>query len=393
MWRGSSAYFCLKNDFHNKILNNLERKIISRIQREGPVTFDIFMEYALYDPEYGYYCSRHPRIGRKGDFYTSSHLHPAFGMMVGRQVGEMWKVMGKTDNFSIVEIGAGEGYLSKDMLDSLRGSEFYDTLHYEIIERNPFAVERQKVRLSDHLDKLEWKDSISQLTVIKGCIISNEVIDAFPVHLVRMDRELKEVYVGVENNRLIELIDDTSTAELNQFIDEFSINLEAGYRTEINLRVKEWLDEVDAILTEGFIITIDYGYSASDYYSEDRNRGTLMCYYRHQLRENPLENIGQQDISAHVNFSSLMKWADVRGLKTVGYCSQGAFLVSLGIDEEIRKLSLNSKNYFDDLSRIKKLILPQGMGDSHNVMVNYKGRAMPSLKGFLLKDRKKSLLP
>lgn len=314
-------------------------------------------------------------------------------MMVGRQVGEMWKVMGKTDNFSIVEIGAGEGYLSKDMLDSLRGSEFYDTLHYEIIERNPFAVERQKVRLSDHLDKLEWKDSISQLTVIKGCIISNEVIDAFPVHLVRMDRELKEVYVGVENNRLIELIDDTSTAELNQFIDEFSINLEAGYRTEINLRVKEWLDEVDAILTEGFIITIDYGYSASDYYSEDRNRGTLMCYYRHQLRENPLENIGQQDISAHVNFSSLMKWADVRGLKTVGYCSQGAFLVSLGIDEEIRKLSLNSKNYFDDLSRIKKLILPQGMGDSHNVMVNYKGRAMPSLKGFLLKDRKKSLLP
>lgn len=371
----------------------LKEKIVNRIISEGPITFESFMDMALYDPEFGYYMTGESRIGRAGDFYTSSHVHPVFGAMIGRQIEEMWKVMGKTDKFSIVEIGAGEGYLSKDMLDSLRGGEFYDALRYEIIERNPFAVERQKDRLSDHLDKIEWKDSISLLKDIKGCIISNELFDAFPVHLVRMDRELKEVYVAADNNRLIELVDDTSTAELNQFIDEFSISLKDGYRTEINLRVKNWLDEVGALLTEGFVVTIDYGYSVRDYYSDERNRGTLMCYYRHQLRENPLENVGQQDITAHVNFSSLMKWADERGLKTVGYCSQGSFLVSLGIDEEVRKLFLNSKNYFDDLSRIKKLILPQGMGDSHSVMVNYKGRAMPSLKGFALKDRKKSLLP
>jgi len=178
-----------------------------------------------------------------------------------------------------------------------------------------------------------------------------------------------------------------STEAIADYLNEFSIELAKGYRTEVNLRIKEWLRSIDEVLREGFVLTIDYGYSASDYYSEERNRGTLLCYCKHQMNEDPYQNIGEQDITAHVNFSSVKKWGEYLGLKTLGFCQQGTFLVALGIDEIINELYEHSPDYLFEVAKIKGLILPGTMGESHKVVIQYRGMSFPELRGFSIRNQ------
>ena len=374
-------------------MNLLQQKIIRRIKSEGPVTFKTFMEMALYEPDLGYYTSQKTRIGRSGDFYTSSHLHPAFGMMIGKQIEEMWEIMNKPSDFQIVEMGSGTGYLCKDILDYLKNRELFNSLNYTIIELNPAMKTSRQNLLTVFSDKIRWVSSIRELNNIKGCFLSNELLDAFPVHIIEMNDEIKEIFVSADNEKLIEIKGAPSTGAIADYIKEFSIELEKGHRTEINLKIKEWLGGINSVLTEGFILTIDYGYSSEDYYSEDRNRGTLLCYHEHQVTEYPYQNIGEQDITAHVNFSSVKKWGDELNIKTIGFCPQGTFLVSLGIDEviaEIHKIHKNS-DYPFEVARIKKLILPGTMGETHKAIIQHKGRGNPALRGFTIKNRLISL--
>ncbi|MEW6214249.1 MAG: SAM-dependent methyltransferase, partial [Nitrospirota bacterium] len=287
------------------LINPLKQKIIEKVQREGPITFETFMEMALYEPGLGYYASDKTVIGRAGDFYTSQHLHPAFGAMIGRQLEEMWEIMERPSDFYVVEIGAGAGYMCRDILNYLNSRELFSALTYVIVEPNSFMQHKQKKLLEGSSDKVKWASLLNRLVNIRGCILSNELLDAFPVHLIEMEDELKEIYITVDkDNNIIEIKGDPSTDALTDYVNEFSIELAKGYRTEINLKIKNWLKSVNELLSKGFILTIDYGYPAWDYYSEDRNRGTLLCYYRHQVNENPYINIGEQDITAHVNFSS-----------------------------------------------------------------------------------------
>jgi len=376
-----------RRDYNFYTMNRLERKIVSLIEDKGPLTFEEFMEMALYDDEFGYYSSAKTRIGRGGDFYTSSHLHPLFGAMVGRQIEEMWVLMGRPPGFRIVEMGAGEGHVCRDMLESLRGTDFFDAADYLIIERNPLTRKRQEERLSALEGKVSWVGGLKELRDIRGCFFSNELLDAFPVHLVQMGDDLMEIYVTAAGGELKEIAGPPSTELVREFFSQNSIRIEKGHRTEVNLKIRDWLREVSLSLAEGFVLTIDYGYTARDYYSEDRDRGTLVCYYRHQMNENPLQNIGEQDITAHVNFSSLLKWGEDAGFRTIGFCSQGIFLLSLGIDEEIAKMDPGSRDYPFELARIKKLILPQGMGESHLAMIQYKGDGSFSPRGCSLGNR------
>ncbi len=182
-----------------------------------------------------------------------------------------------------------------------------------------------------------------------------------------------------------------SSQEIVDYISQFSINLHPGYRTEINLRIRNWLEELNSILSTGFLLTIDYGYSSKEYYSEDRIKGTLLCYHRHLYNENPYQHIGEQDITAHVNFSSLKLWGDELGLKTIGYCSQGTFLAASGIDEVIIELYFHSADYLSEISKIKGLIMPQGMGESHSVMIQFKGDGLPELRGFSMRNLRGNL--
>lgn len=373
------------------VANALEQKIIQKISDGGPVTFERFMQMALYDPDWGYYASGEARVGRAGDFYTSSHLHPVFGRMLGRQVEEFWEYMGRPEQFEVVEMGPGAGHLCRDMLDYLKDRDLGKSMRYSLIERNPSRIREQEELLDEYREMLSWFPSLDKITGARGCLLSNELLDAFPVHLVIMEDELKEIYVTVEDGRLNEVPGPLSDPAITEYFRDLSVGLEKGCKTEVNLRIRDWLGSVGSAIREGFVLTIDYGYTSREYYSEDRNRGTLMCYRRHQLSEDPLVNAGRQDITAHVNFSSLKRWGEEMGFRTIGFCGQGAYLTSLGIDEEIHRLSEESGDYLFELARIKKLILPQGMGESHMVMVQYKGEGTPTLRGFALRNRTRYL--
>ncbi len=392
-------------------MNPLTQNIIGRIRSKGPITFETFMEMALYDPDYGYYASENARIGRGGDFYTSSHLHPVFGAMIGRQVVEMWEVLGRPGDFTVVEMGAGEGYLCKDMLEFLQGysadrngvSQPYDdpeqevrrafcrTMQYVIVERNALQQQRQQEKLKTHLQLIRWVTDVRSVGGFIGCVCSNELLDAFPVHRVRMEHDLREIYVDYDGRGFREEVCPLSTDDIATYFSHAGIILQSGYTTEVNLRVRDWLAGIEAVLHKGFIMTIDYGYPAAEYYSEDRNRGTLMCFYRHQFNEDPYCNIGEQDMTAHVNFSSLKQWGEEMSIRTAGYCGQGTFLLAMGLDREIARLAETSKDYLFELSRIKKLFLPQGLGESHKVMIQYKGTDVPALKGFSIRNQMKLL--
>ena len=407
-------------------MNPLEQIIIEKIRKEGPITFEMFMDMALYYPELGYYSSGRNAIGKRGDFYTSPHLHPVFGIMLGKQLIEMWMVMGRPEIFHAVEIGAGTGYLCKDILDYLHKPSsniavsenkynFLRSLRYVIVEPYQHFEARQRELLGDYLkcrggfetrpyfkgkDEIEeacpelisWVQSLRNPdNRVTGCIFSNELLDAFPVHLVVMEDELKEIYVDFDGRKFVEIKDRISSVKLSDYLKEFSVILRSGYRTEINLRIKSWLEKAGAALSKGFLLTIDYGYSAREYYSEERTEGTMLCYHRHQFNEDPFSNIGEQDITAHVNFSSLKKWGKEFGLRTIGYCPQGTFLISSGIDEMITELYPCSSDYASEIVKIKGLIFPQGMGASHDVMVQYKGEGSPELRGFLLRNQKGNL--
>jgi SAM-dependent MidA family methyltransferase len=372
-------------------MNALEKKIIEKIKREGPLPFETFMEMALYEPGLGYYATDKIEIGKAGDFYTSQHVHSIFGSMLGRQIKEMWQIMGKPNKFLIVEPGAGVGYTCKDILDYLKKEGLLGTITYVIIERNPFFQEKQKHLLKTYLDNVTWAASLKELSRVKGCILSNELLDSFPVHLIQMENELKEIHVTADDNTLHELKGTPHSKALADYVNDFSLKLSEGYRTEINLRIKDWLASAEDILSEGFILTIDYGYPALEYYSPERNRGTLLCYHKHETIENPYINVGEQDITAHVNFSSVKKWGEELGFETLGFCNQGTYLVSLGIDELIQELLANQKEYPFEVAKIKKLILPGTIGETHKVIAQYKGQQSPELRGFTIKNQKDKL--
>ncbi len=375
-------------------MSHLEQKIIEEIRAEGPINFEKFMEIALYYPGHGYYAKESTKIGRTGDFYTSPHLHPVFGAMIGRQMEEMWNLMGKPGIFHVVEMGAGMGYLARDLLEYLKGSrrreDFLRCIRYVLVELNPSIKAAQQTLLNDHLNRVEWVSELKDLEPFSGCLLSNELLDAFPVRLVEMEDELTEIYVAYDPERGLVEIKRPGSREIAEYFKEFSIGPPEGYRTEVNLRIRDWLHDVNGKLLKGFILTVDYGYAARDYYSDDRSRGTLLCYHRHRVNEDPYRNIGEQDLTAHINFSSLKKWGEEIGLKTAGFSSQGAYLVSLGIDEVIKELYGEHPDPFET-AKIKGLVLPQGMGESHQVMIQYKGEGGMNLSGFSIRNQAKRL--
>ncbi len=370
---------------------SLEQIIAGKIRRDGPIPFETFMEMALYYPGLGYYTSARTEIGRMGDFYTSPHLHPIFGAMLGRQVVEMWEAMGRPARFDVVEAGGGRGYLCMDVLDYLKGSPLYGKITYTLVELNARIVQRQKELLAEHLQRMRWARGLDELDGIRGVVLSNELFDAFPVRVVEQSGGLKEVYVSLDGDGFTETLREPGDPAIEEYLGEFSVELAERQRAEVNLRMRDWLGAASDALAEGFVVTVDYGYPAEELYGEDRNRGTLLCYHRHRASENPYVNVGAQDITAHINFSALRKWGDELGLRGIGFVNQGLYLVSLGIDELITSLYAGSPAYGREVSKIKGLIMPGTMGDTHKVLVQYKGEGKPRLRGFGMKNRLASL--
>lgn len=367
----------------------LFKKIQRKIQENGPITFKDFMDMCLYDKEYGYYTGRSLPIGRSGDFVTSPHSGPFFGALLSRQLIEFHHIL-KNDRFSLIEMGAGSGYLAYDILSSLK-KESFDDIKYIIIEPNDYNIFIQKSILRDFLDNVIWVREIQDIIPDKYCLISNELLDAFPVHLIqKIGGAFKEIYIDYDNknNLFIELPGKLSSIELELYIKTIPDYLEEFYKTEVNLNIKNWIYDLSKIITKGFIVTIDYGYTKDEYFSPLRNRGTLLAYKGQMVYDNVLARPGEQDLTAHVNFSDLHKWGTEAGFKTVGYSPQWAFLGGLDFEEVVLGLMGGKVDPFSPkLAEIKALIFPQGMGFSHKVMIQSKGlEDNLLLKGFKIKN-------
>ncbi len=360
--------------------------LLKFLQEESPMTFARYMELCLYHPDYGYYAKA-PRLGRKGDYFTSPCVHAVFGAAVATQILEIWEKLGCPQDFVIVEAGAGEGYLALDILDflKLKGLDF----PYFICEPFPANQARQEEILASHLDSVTWFRDISELKSFTGIFLSNELFDSFPVHLIEMTEEgLKEVYVVIEE-RPFEALGGLSEPKILERVAPFAESWPEGYRTEVCLAIEPYFKEIAKRLVRGAVITFDYGYSRGDYYHPDRAQGTLLCYYRHQVVENPYLAPGEMDLTAHVDFTTLKELGEYYGLANLGFTQQAPFLVGLGVE---RLLGEISNMTFKDIEALKMLILPQGLGMSHWVLIQARGLPPDTpLRGFSLSNRLRML--
>ena len=353
----------------------LVEKIASSAQQR--ITFAEYMDLALYHSEYGYYNSGIAKIGRSGDFFTSSSLGRDFGELLAVQFKQMWHNLGEPNPFCLVEMGAGNGDLARDILNYFLAEsdrKFIKALRYIIIEQSPALIETQQEKLKSHFEfGVTWKDwsELSARSVV-GCFFSNELVDAFPVHLVTKRQDgLNEVYVSLKENNLIETVHPADNDDISDYFALIDIDLNdaeypADYRTEVNLKALDWLATVCDRLQQGYVLTIDYGYSAAKYYRPSRSEGTLQCYYQHRLHDNPYANLGYQDITAHVNFTALERQGEVLGLETIGFTQQGLFLMALGIGDRLNNLSSGKYDItqiFQRRDALHQLIDPAGLGN------------------------------
>ena len=378
------------------------------------MTFADYMDLALYHPEQGYYATGAVNIGSEGDFFTSPHLSRDFGELLAEQFAQMWDILGHPMPFTLMEMGAGQGLLAADVLYYLHRHypDCFEALEYIIIEKAAGLISQQqqqlhRLKIGDKALPLRWC-SLEEIpeNSITGCCFSNELIDAFPVHQVVIEGgQIKEIYVtpantGIDNITLdaqapsetnfVEITDTLSTSKLTEYFDFIGIDLLSGtypegYRTEVNLAALDWLKTVTKRLQRGFILTIDYGYSAERYYQPARHQGTLQCYYQHQHHDNPYLYIGQQDITAHVNFTALERQGELCGLRKVGFTQQGLFLMALGLGERIAALSARDSDRGNAIAKgqdvikimqrrqiLHQLMDPMGLG-GFGVLVQSKG--------------------
>jgi SAM-dependent MidA family methyltransferase len=376
--------------------NNLElvEIVCDRIENSSQqqITFAEYMELVLYHPQHGYYASNDSRISESGDFLTSPHLADDFGEMLAVQLYQMWQVVGSPQVFRIVEMGAGQGLLAAQILDysSRVYPDFFRSIDYLIIEIAPAMISAQQARLKDlPVRWCDWDEILDRSIV--GCFLSNELIDALPVHQVIVSEDkLKEVYVTIsddDSNIFSEIIDRLSTDRLEHYWQLNNINLLDGkysenYRTEVNLAALEWLGKVSKKLRRGYIISIDYGYTADRYYNPIRAQGTLQCYYQHAYHNDPYINIGNQDLTAHVDFTAVQNQGELLGLQTVGFIQQGMFLMALGLGERIASISTSNGDLQSLLRRrqnLHQLIDPMGLG-KFGVLIQSQGLTLEEQK-------------
>lgn len=380
-------------DFPNS--KKLTKLILERIYNspQRRITFAEYMNLVLYHPDYGYYSSGAVKIGSQGDFFTSASLGKDIGELLAIQFEEMWHYLDCPESFYLVEMGAGDGSMAADILRyiNLKQHDFSQAVKYLIIEASESLRTKQQLTLQNISNiNISWK-SWSEIAnnSLCGCFFSNELIDAFPVHLVTLaSGEIQEIYLTETDNKLTETTGELSTPKLLDYLELVNINLLGSeyphnYRTEINLQAIDWLTQVTAKLDCGYLLTIDYGYPAHKYYHPQRSQGTLQCYYQHRRHYNPYLNLGYQDITAHVDFTALERYGESLGLAKIGFTQQGIFLMALGLGDRLNELSSGKYDVLQVLKRrdaLHQLIDPTGLG-GFGVLVQSKG----------LKDRQQSL--
>ena len=362
-------------------LHPVDREVRALIEKHGRITFARFMQVCLYSPRGGFYASR--SRGISAHFGTSAMSHPAFGALIARQLEEMWHLLGAPPVFHVIEVGCGHGALAQSIVEAcgrahpvLARALCYVAADYE--PRSSAAPGIQRVKA----------EGLAAFRNIAGCILSNELIDNFPVHRFAVQGgSVKEVFVTLADGHLSEILDEPSSPRIEERIASLGLSLPEGYRGEVNLALEDWTRQVSRALERGFVLTIDYGQQAPDLYSPANSRGTLVCYHRHAAREDAYRDIGQQDITCHVDFTSLMRLGERHGLATVGYTPQREFLMNLGFSSLLDALDTQGLSAArTELSRMAMtaLVDPAEYGDL-KVLAQSKGiESGTGLRGFAM---------
>jgi SAM-dependent MidA family methyltransferase len=393
----------IESNSYSELQRLISKRILEHPQQQ--ITFAAFMDWALYEPELGYYAAQRQKIGAGGDFVTSSHLCADFGELLAEQFLDLWLSLDSPKTFQLIEMGAGQGLVAKDVLgylgnhaiqspDSYYG-QFWQALQYIIIEKATPLIQEQRFLLKDFVaQKVSWRQwqDIPDESIV-GCCFSNELADALPIHLFEVQSgQLLEVYVAVETDPSLppfkEVLSSSSSPSLENYLKNLDIDLATypdGYRSEIGLAALDWLSTVAQKLRRGYVLTIDYGHTAAQYYSLQRNRGTLQCYYQQTHHNDPYWNIGHQDLTAHVNFTALEKHGLDCGLETIAFTQQGLFLMALGLGERISSIAtgLDLAQILRRREALHGLINPMELG-GFGVLLQGKNKT-PSLEQYPFK--------
>jgi SAM-dependent MidA family methyltransferase len=359
---------------------SLRERIANEIRRDGPIPFSRYMELCLYEPELGYYSRAREQFGKAGDFYTSSDVHAVFGRLLARQFEEMWRALGSPERVDLIELGPGRGLFARDVLDwsRKRFPESSRALRYGLVEQSAQLRERLHECLSEHITagQTEIFASLNAAASQAGqniVIFANEFFDALPVEVVD---HRGAVRVGFENGRLVESFVAPSAEEI-EFLDRYGVHPEAGERVEAPLASLLWMERTADLFRgrRGFAVFIDYGYTREEQLA-GRHRDTVMTYRQHTASTSPYEGPGEQDITAHVNFTALRARGVECGLDALGLVTQSQFLMGIGEETQFADAFQECKLPQERAKvglQLKHLITPGGMGETFQVLVMSRG--------------------
>ena len=322
------------------------------------------MQVALYHPMGGYYTSGRA-IGAAGDYFTSPAAHPAFGALIAVQLHRMWQLLDSPSTFDVIEMGAGDGLLAAAVAGHAPalGQRFAQALRYVRVDRRVARETAVHTKVRRHrlvAGGVPVRNAV-------GCFISNELLDAFPVHRFRVEgRAVKELFVTLdEHDELAEALGDPCTPMLEQRIRQLGFELGDGFSGEVNLGIGPWMRAVSDALERGFVLTIDYGYPAKVLYGADRSAGTLKTYYHHSEGGSPYVRIGRQDMTAHVDFSSVIAEGEALGLRPLTLMPQSSFLKGLGVQamlDRLKTVQLSRGELSANTMAMLELVKPGGLG-------------------------------
>lgn len=356
----------------------------------GEIPFVEFMHHALYAPDFGYYTTSFPQLGLSGDFITAPELTPLFGQTLALQCQA---ILTQLDHPNLFEFGAGTGRLCVDILTHLEKLNCLPETYF-ILEVSGQLRNCQQALINEQIPHLASR--INWLTKwpekpFAGVILANEVLDAMPVHrFLRNETGIYESYVTLnKQGELIEQFNLCTNSELQDYVHQH-IPAEWGtYQSEVNFFLDGWLAQCSAMLQEGAMFIIDYGFPRAEYYHPERKLGTLMCHYRHKAHANPLIHVGEQDITAHVDFTHVAEAADRAGFEIAGYTNQASFLLAAGLPSLLEAID-NEHERIKAVQAVKQLIQPHEMGELFKVMALSKNCPV-ELQGFSLHDKLASL--
>jgi SAM-dependent MidA family methyltransferase len=370
---------------------NLRQRIEQEIHERGPIPFSRYMELCLYDPELGYYSRTSEKFGKAGDFYTSSDVHAVFGRLLARQFAEMWSVLGSPEQIELLELGPGRGLFAQDVLDwsEKKFPDFFHALRYTLVESSRSLRERLQTTFGS-------RTGTGRVAVVSGgasktaaagsgspeaapiplrtldadvpiIIFANEFFDAFPVEVLSEKGSLR---INARDGRFIEEWALASSAEL-EFLDRYSVHPEQQDRTEVTLLSQLQMAQLASSLPRGFLVVIDYGYTREEQLA-GRHLGTIMAYRQHSAGPNPYEAPGEQDITAHVNFTALAAIAGQNGMRVHKLLTQSQFLMGIGeanqFSDAFEECRLPQERAKVAL-QLKHLVTPAGMGETFQVLV------------------------